>query len=91
MAQANKVVPITHLTPSIKTFDDLIEGDSFQPVYANGPNYPVYTKIRPGIARCHSVATLKLEGEGSGQHLDPIVKVDKNEKVVFVPVVVAAV
>lgn len=80
--------PTTTLMGSSKlvvTFDDLWLGDRFQPLYATGPKYPVYTKIKHDQARCHSPVSQALKRRGWGYLGDPIVSVELNEKIKFIP------
>lgn len=68
------------------TFNKLVVGDRFQPVYAQGKSFPVYTKTRHDQARCHSLESMALKKKGHGYLEDPIVAVDANEKIRFIPV-----
>lgn len=92
MAQAarktvdNKVIPLGQINRDILSFSDLVVGDRFQPIYAQGKEYPVYTKTRHDQARCHSVEGIALKNKGHGYLEDPIVAVEANEKIRFIPV-----
>lgn len=88
--ESNAVIkaPMTTLmgsTRTVVTFDDLWLGDRFQPLYAVGTKYPVYTKIRHDQARCHSPESRAMKKSGWGYLGDPIVSVETNEKVKFLP------
>lgn len=72
-------------TKQAVTFNDLWLGDRFQPLYAVGKQYPVYTKIKNAEARCHSLESKELKKKGFGFLGDPVVAVDLNEKVRFIP------
>lgn len=82
---APNVTTLMSTTKQVVTFDDLWLGDRFQPLYASGKSYPVYTKIRHDMARCHSLESQHLKRKGFGFLGDPIVAVDKIEKVRFIP------
>ncbi|ATW58069.1 hypothetical protein CNR34_00136 [Pseudomonas phage nickie] len=83
---ANNVVPMGQTNRAILTFADLVVGDRFQPIYAVGKQYPIYTKTRHDQARCHSVEGIQLKKKGHGYLDDPIVSVSANEKIRFIPV-----
>lgn len=76
----------TTAVTTVVSFNELWLGDRFQPAYAAGPGNPIYTKLRHDQARCHSLETSRLKEDGFGHLEDPIVKVDANEKVRFIPV-----
>ncbi|MEG0063086.1 MAG: hypothetical protein RR740_00635 [Pseudomonas sp.] len=91
MAAAHKKQPVvvdirSTAVKAVVTFDELWVGDRFQPAYAAGEDQPIYTKLRHDQARCHSLETTMLREAGFGQLDDPIVKVNANEKVRFIPV-----
>lgn len=83
---AQNVIPMGQTNRAILTFTDLVVGDRFQPIYALGKQYPVYTKTRHDQARCHSVESIQLKKKGHGFLEDPIVAVAANEKIRFIPV-----
>ena len=90
IAQANaaetpKIVPIAATTRVAVTFNDLWIGDRFQPLHASGQKHPIYTKTRHDQARCHSLESRALKRKGYGYLGDPIVSVELNEKVRFIP------
>lgn len=82
----SNVVPLGQTNRAVLTFASLVVGDRFQPIYALGKQYPVYTKTRHDQARCHSVESIQLKKKGHGFLEDPIVAVDANEKIRFIPV-----
>jgi hypothetical protein len=82
----SNVLTLGQLNSSIPTFSQLVVGDRFQPLYALGKQHPVYTKTRHDQARCHSLESTQLKKKGFGYLEDPIVAVDANEKIRFVPV-----
>lgn len=82
----NNVLPMGQTNRAILTFASLVLGDRFQPIYALGKQYPVYTKTRHDQARCHSVESIQLKKKSHGYLEDPIVAVDANEKIRFIPV-----
>lgn len=83
---SSNVVPLGQTTRSFVSFDTLWLGDRFQPVYAQGKQHPVYTKTRHDQARYHSLESIQLKKAGHGYLGDPIVAVDLNEKVRFIPI-----
>lgn len=83
---AINVIPMGQTNRAVLTFSNLVVGDRFQPVYALGKQYPIYTKTRHDQARCHSVESIQLKKKGHGYLEDPIVAVDANEKVRFIPI-----
>uniref|UniRef100_A0AAU6W0T1 Uncharacterized protein n=1 Tax=Pseudomonas phage Nican01 TaxID=3138540 RepID=A0AAU6W0T1_9CAUD len=83
---APNVIPMGATNRAVLSFSSLVVGDRFQPIYALGKQYPVYTKTRHDQARCHSVESIALKKKGHGFLEDPIVAVDANEKVRFIPV-----
>jgi len=80
------VVPLVQTNKAVLSFSDLVVGDRFQPVYAIGKGFPVYTKTRHDQARCHSLESIELKKNSYGYLEDPIVAVAANEKVRFLPV-----
>lgn len=80
------VVTLGQTNREFLTFASLVVGDRFQPVYAQGKGFPVYTKTRHDQARCHSLESIKLKKKGHGFLEDPIVAVDSNEKIRFLPI-----
>lgn len=85
VAEPQVIVPIAQTTKAILTFNDLWIGDRFQPMHASGHKYPIYTKTRHDQARCHSLESRALKRKGYGYLGDPIVSVDLNEKIRFIP------
>lgn len=84
--KAPNVIPMGATNRAVLTFSSLVVGDRFQPIYALGKQFPVYTKTRHDQARCHSVESTSLKKKGHGFLEDPIVAVEANEKIRFIPV-----
>jgi hypothetical protein len=82
----SNIINLAETSPNVLAFANLVVGDRFQPVYAYGKQFPIFTKTRHDQARMHSLESMKLKKQGYGYLEDPIVAVAANEKIKYIPI-----